>query len=91
MPKESLGDKLKETVGDAVENVKGGLKDLGGRPETNPEHAGQYRLPAPDGPASTGRASGMTKAELYEDAKRLDIKGRSKMTKEQLEKAIGGR
>jgi plasmid stabilization system protein ParE len=33
---------------------------------------------------------GRTKAELYNDAKRHNIKGRSKMTKEQLARAVGG-
>jgi hypothetical protein len=32
---------------------------------------------------------GRTKAQLYEEAKRKDIEGRSKMSKSQLEKAVG--
>jgi hypothetical protein len=34
-------------------------------------------------------SSGPTKAELYEQAKKRDISGRSKMSKAQLEKALG--
>ena len=34
-------------------------------------------------------AGGRTKAQLYEEAKRKNVKGRSSMTKEQLEKAVG--
>jgi hypothetical protein len=34
-------------------------------------------------------AGGRTKAQLYEEAKRKNIKGRSSMTKAQLEKAVG--
>ncbi|ASR37711.1 plasmid stabilization protein [Prauserella marina] len=34
---------------------------------------------------------GRTKQQLYEDARRKGIAGRSKMTKQQLEKAVGGR
>jgi len=33
---------------------------------------------------------GRTKAELYNDAKRHHIKGRSKMTKAELARAVGG-
>lgn len=34
---------------------------------------------------------GRTKDQLYEEAKRRNIRGRSKMTKAQLERALGGR
>lgn len=34
---------------------------------------------------------GRTKAQLYEEAKRRNIKGRSSMTKQQLLEALGGR
>jgi hypothetical protein len=34
-------------------------------------------------------AGGRTKAQLYEEAKRRNIKGRSKMTKAQLARAVG--
>ncbi|MGH9036656.1 MAG: plasmid stabilization protein [Acidimicrobiia bacterium] len=34
---------------------------------------------------------GRTKEQLYEEAKRRNIAGRSKMTKAELEKALGGR
>jgi len=40
--------------------------------------------------ASSGRSgSGGSKAELYEEARRRNISGRSKMSKEQLERAVG--
>jgi hypothetical protein len=35
-------------------------------------------------------AAGRTRDQLYEEAKRKNIKGRSKMTKAQLERAVGG-
>jgi plasmid stabilization system protein ParE len=35
-------------------------------------------------------AGGRTRDQLYEEAKRKNIKGRSKMTKAQLERAVGG-
>ncbi|MBB3911760.1 hypothetical protein GGQ81_002394 [Sphingomonas desiccabilis] len=36
-----------------------------------------------------GGSDGPTKAELYEKAKKQDVPGRSKMSKAQLEKAVG--
>ena len=40
---------------------------------------------------SSRQNEGPTKEELYEQAKRLDIEGRSKMNKSQLARAIGGK
>jgi hypothetical protein len=40
------------------------------------------------GKAGAGRGSSKTKAELYAAAKKRDIPGRSKMSKEQLERAL---
>jgi uncharacterized protein DUF6496 len=41
------------------------------------------------GRGARSRAGGRTKAELYAEAKRRDIPGRSKMNKQQLERALG--
>ena len=41
------------------------------------------------GKRSHSGAQGRTKAQLYEDAKRQHVKGRSSMTKAELEKAVG--
>ena len=38
--------------------------------------------------SKTGSAASKSKEELYADAKRLGVKGRSKMTKDQLAKAV---
>ena len=47
---------------------------------------------APGRVASDGRgAADRTYDELYEKAKRHNIKGRSKMSKTELERALGGR
>ncbi len=47
---------------------------------------------AAGGVPSDGRGSGdRTYDELYEKAKRHNIKGRSKMSKTELERALGGR
>jgi hypothetical protein len=38
--------------------------------------------------SGTRRAKGRTKEQLYNEAKRMGIEGRSKMTKEQLQRAV---
>lgn len=43
------------------------------------------------GERSHSGAQGRTKDQLYEDAKREDVEGRSKMTKDQLKKAVDDR
>jgi hypothetical protein len=86
MPKKSLGDKLERQV----ENLKSGLKDVAHKfTEADPEP----RTDATAGRIGGGRAARATrhqpsKDELHADAKRLGVKGRSKMTKEQLAKAV---
>jgi hypothetical protein len=40
--------------------------------------------------SGTNRAKGRTRDQLYNDARKLNIKGRSKMTKEQLQRAVAG-
>jgi hypothetical protein len=89
MPDDSLGDKL----GRQVKNLKGGLKDVA--------HALTERDPEPRTDAMAGRVAGTrsrtssstqartpSKDELYAEAKRLGVKGRSKMTKEELLRAV---
>jgi hypothetical protein len=41
--------------------------------------------------SGTRRAKGRTKEQLYEDARRLGVHGRSKMTKAQLQRAVAGK
>jgi hypothetical protein len=41
--------------------------------------------------SGTKRPKGRTRDQLYEEARRLDIRGRSKMTKSQLQRAIDRR
>lgn len=41
--------------------------------------------------SGTDRPKGRTKEQLYNEAKRRGIEGRSKMTKEQLQKALAGK
>ncbi|GAA5166152.1 hypothetical protein GCM10023321_57100 [Pseudonocardia eucalypti] len=49
--------------------------------DASPQHRGGKR-------SHTG-SKGRTKEQLYQDAKRKGVKGRSKMTKSQLEHAVG--
>jgi len=42
-------------------------------------------------PGSRASENGRTYEELYEEAKQRNIKGRSKMSKTELERALGGR
>ncbi|MEU4192370.1 Rho termination factor N-terminal domain-containing protein [Kribbella sp. NPDC026611] len=84
MAKKSLGDKLEKQVG----NLTGGLKDLAEKFTTADTE--------PRTDAMAGRRSGTrppaqpekTKDELYAEAQRLDIKGRSAMTKSELAAAV---
>jgi hypothetical protein len=41
--------------------------------------------------SGTSRAKGRTKEQLYNEAKRMNISGRSKMNKQQLQRAVGRR
>jgi hypothetical protein len=41
--------------------------------------------------SGTRRERGRTKAQLYNEAKRMNIAGRSKMNKQQLQRAVDGR
>jgi len=86
MAKESLGEKLEKQV----QNLKGGLKGVAEKltaEDTEP------RTVAMAGPISGARPPvhrerEQTKEQLYAEAQRLDVKGRSTMTKSELEKAI---
>jgi hypothetical protein len=81
MPDDSLGDKL----GRQVKNIKGGLKDVAHAfTDADPDR----RTDAMRSRTSSNAREGMSKDELYAEAKRLGIKGRSKMTKEELLRAV---
>ncbi|NIK59826.1 Rho termination factor [Kribbella shirazensis] len=89
MPAKSLGDKL----GRQVENIKGGLKDVAHKlteadPEPRTDATAGRISGARAGSSSRARKRTPSKDELYADAKRLGIKGRSKMTKDELLKAL---
>jgi hypothetical protein len=88
MPDDSLGDKL----GRQVKNIKGGLKDVAHAfTDADPDRrtdAMAGRVTGMRSRISSNAREGMSKDELYAEAKRLGIKGRSKMTKEELLRAV---
>jgi hypothetical protein len=82
MPKKkSVGEKLERTY----EQVKDGLKDIG-HGLTKEDDSPTIGVVKPQ--RTRVARAGRSKQELYDDAKRLGVKGRSKMTKDQLEKAV---
>jgi hypothetical protein len=94
MPQERVGEKVGNKLEEGLEQVAAGVKELaakagiGSGDDTTPS---TRRKPARSRTQSTSRAraaAGRTKDELYADAARLGIKGRSKMTKAELEKAL---
>jgi hypothetical protein len=75
-------------IGVAVPAAVGAAKKLlGNRRGRDQRQAGSSR-PRNRSRSSNSGASSRTKDELYNEAKRLKIKGRSSMTKAQLERAI---
>lgn len=73
MAKQTLGEK----AGDKLEEGLGQVMDLATKTGIRARNAARSRS-----------GGGPTKEQLYADAKRLGIKGRSKMTKTELEKAV---
>jgi len=85
--------KAKEARGETAQQETEGISHVGarGRRESSPAMGGtDARTPArPRRKASASRGgSGPTKAELYKQAQTRHIKGRSKMSKRQLENAL---
>jgi hypothetical protein len=91
---EKVGDKLEE----GLEQAMAGVKDLAAKAGVGSGDNTRSATRKKATRAGTGavgrtraRAAGVTartKQELYADAARLGIKGRSKMTKAELEKAV---
>ena len=66
-------------------------KARAGESETASKSSKRGRSASARGGKQSGNgAGGRTKEQLYNDAKKLDIEGRSKMSKKQLEKAVAG-
>jgi hypothetical protein len=71
-------NKTRAQTGEAKESSKLSRKDL------SPSRRGGLR-------SGTNRPKGRTKAQLYNEAKRMGIDGRSKMSKQQLQRAVDRR
>ena len=102
MAKKSLGGKLEQQY----EQIKGGLKNIAQKAteeDTEPRTdamagrrggartVGKATSKATSKAKSQAKAASLTKEQLYADAKRMGAKGRSRMTKDQLAKAVRGR
>lgn len=90
MPQESWSNKRERQY----EHIKGGLKKRGRSEDTAEEIAARTvnKERARSGEAkqrSHSGSKGRTKEQLYADAKRKGIEGRSKMNKAQLARAVG--
>ncbi|GAB2771431.1 plasmid stabilization protein [Amycolatopsis magusensis] len=70
-------NKNRAQSGESKQASKSSLKDV------SPQHRGGKRSGNRQGPG------GPTKEQLYNDAKKRNIKGRSSMTKKELERALG--
>jgi hypothetical protein len=69
-------NKVRARTGEADQKSKTSVKDM------SPQKRGGKR-------SGTSGPKGRTKEQLYNDAKKKNIQGRSKMTKAELEKALG--
>jgi hypothetical protein len=69
-------NKNRAQAGEARESSRTSTQDM------SPQRRGGQR-------SGTNRPKGQTKDQLYNEAKKRNIKGRSKMTKSQLQKALG--
>ena len=92
-PKQATAIALREAGASKYESPQENRRNL--RRTKRKERRGEtYRAEAEGGrgkSAKAGAGGDTTKAELYAEAKRRDIPGRSKMSKQQLESALRGR
>jgi hypothetical protein len=93
-PKQAIAIALHEAGASKYESPQENKRNL--RRTKEKEHRGETSRDEAEGRRSRGRsarsnsANEKTKAELYEEAKKRDIPGRSKMNKQQLENALHG-
>ena len=90
MPQERLGDKLEEGLGQVAASVKdlAAKAGVGSGADTMSFTNKKSDRASARTASRTRAATGRTKDELYAEAARLGIKGRSRMTKAELEKAV---
>jgi len=95
MSNEPLGEKVGNKLEERLEQLKGGVKDLVSKSGAHSGSPSSKRSGASTAQRSGSRSragvDSRTKEQLYADAKRLGVKGRSKMTKAELAKAVGRR
>jgi hypothetical protein len=88
-PKQAIAIALSEAGASKYDTPKERRHNL--RRSKTKERRGETGQAAAEGPRRTFRSSnGKTRDELYREARRRDIPGRSKMNKQQLERALHG-
>ncbi|MBV9018079.1 MAG: hypothetical protein JO213_02050 [Alphaproteobacteria bacterium] len=86
-PKQAIAIALSEAGASKYDTPKERAHNL--RRTKRKEHRGETGQAAAEGRRRTARhRAGHTRNELYQEAKRRDIPGRSKMNKQQLERAL---
>ena len=73
-------------VGGLIAGAWAILRELLGQPTESPSRPPESA--SSDSSASGNGAADVSKAELYREAQKLDVEGRSKMTKDQLAAAV---
>ena len=84
MPNQAWSDKRERQY----ERIKDGLKEQGRSKETSRTSTDDISSGRRGGLRSHSGPKGRTREQLYEEAKRKNIRGRSKMTKAQLKRAV---
>ncbi|MGW2042722.1 plasmid stabilization protein [Streptomyces virginiae] len=84
-------DRAKEMASRTVnkERARSGESSTASRSSTRGKSASQRGGEKSGGGGSGGSSSGRTKDDLYQEAKKRGIEGRSTMTKQQLKNALG--
>jgi len=81
----SSADRAEEIAGRTVNKERARAGEAKQRSRTSTDDISSSRR---GGPRSHSGAQGRTKEQMYADAKRVGIKGRSRMSKAQLQKAL---
>ena len=79
---------IEQEDGDRVLKERSELKDETNKSAGGGSSKGSSRGGSGSGGSGSGGSVGPTKAELYEEAKKKDVEGRSSMDKAELEKAV---
>lgn len=85
-PKQAVAIALSEAGASKYDTPKERAHNL--RRTKRKERRGETGQAAVEGRRRTARRRGKTRSELYQEARRRDVPGRSKMNKQQLERAL---